>query len=380
MGAETSKFMFDEREGVNKETAFDGTISLDNQNATEQNSQELEDLNSAIEFLLKNERGTHTLLEKEKILNREETINKISSEREGWDKLFELLDLKDLDIKEIENGKFELKSSGLGKLSPPPDGYGYKGGMARAILLRTLKIDPTSEPRDIDLVKIKKTGQEKDVKLDPKFMSSDGHGIEDLKDDYFNTRDFTINEAMIVGDKIQLTKQCLLDTVRRIVRFTDFEKKELHDNPQTIGDDDKPFVSNKLIAKAVRLVAEEFVRGRQMEIAENRVYEYTSADNFFIALHLDHALERGISVARAYIDGLREKGIIESHIQTPSDFIKNYYENIDGDGSFIFRFAPAEQLEKEENFFNDLAIEQEEQAQKDEKYKYLNKYGHLEKK
>jgi len=98
MGAETSKFMFDEREGVNKETAFDGTISLDNQNATEQNSQELEDLNSAIEFLLKNERGTHTLLEKEKILNREETINKISSEREGWDKLFELLDLKDLDI------------------------------------------------------------------------------------------------------------------------------------------------------------------------------------------------------------------------------------------------------------------------------------------
>ncbi len=342
--------------------------------ATEQNTKEIEDLKTAIEFLLKNEPEMPTLLEKKDILDKEKIIYSISTEKEGWDKLFELLELSDLDIKEIEDGKFELKSSGLEKLSPPPDGYGYKGGMARAILLRTLKIDPTAEPRDLDLVKIEKGIGSK--KLDPKFMSSDGHGIEDLKDDYFNTRDFTINEALVIGDKIQLTKQCLLDTIRRIVRFTDFEKNKLRDNPQTIGDDDRPFESNKLMAKAIRLVAEEFARGRQMEIAENRVYEYSSTDNFFIALHLDHALERGISVAREYINGLREEGIIDSSIKTPSDFIKNYY-NMDDD-SFVFRFAPSEQLSEEENFFNDLAIEQETQAQKSEKYKNFDKYKHLE--
>lgn len=54
---------------------------------------------------------------------------------------------------------------------------------------------------------------------------ANGHGVTTVEEDYFETRDFTINEVMVADNKIIISKDCLLDTVRGILRITDFEKK-----------------------------------------------------------------------------------------------------------------------------------------------------------
>lgn len=297
-------------------------------------------------------------ISKEKIATVEEKVKEISGRKELLYRFLSRFGYKSLAIEKIDENLFEIPilKTDYEKIG---DEYGYKGGMARAILLRELGIDSEAKARDVDIVKvIGDELNEKDRYIAEKYMEDDlisgGYGVELIEDDYFSTRDFTINEVLVSGDSIKLTKECLLDTIRGIVRFADFEKKEPYNLPQEF--ENGFFVKNKLMAKAVRLVAEAIARGQKREIADKDVYNYICINDFHIALHLDRALEQGKNVAVEYIKKLIEIGYFKnwedlSPKNIIRDFIKYFNEQQkDYDKPFVFRYAPKNIIEDEFDF------------------------------
>ena len=136
---------------------------------------------------------------------------------------------ENLEIREIADDVFEITVKDHFSERRLPQGYGYKGGTARALLLRTIGMDPSYIPRDIDVMSFNSTNPDVDRQVAEEFMSDDlemsksGNVIEPYDDDYFETRDVTINKLYATDEKIIVTKQCLLDTVRHIIRPTQYE-------------------------------------------------------------------------------------------------------------------------------------------------------------
>lgn len=246
-----------------------------------------------------------------------------------------------IELQRISNNlwQIDLEDSESQLLDELPTGYVYHGGAARALLARKLGINPYALHRDIDLAY---AGDQENRLLDEdlakKYSPDDyekGHGVNTVDDEYFDTRDFTINELLIVANKIILTKACLLDTVRGIVRFTKFEKKESYDN------DHPYYIKPKLLAKALRFVAED-----ELLLADANIYKFQNIDSFHIALHLDRALGSGEDVANKYIQQLKSKGQIPSDISTISELLEYLYKETD----FVFRFAKKEQIDDDFEF------------------------------
>lgn len=245
-------------------------------------------------------------------------------------------------VEKIGNGLFRIPLAHhyLQKL---PDGYGYMGGAARATLLRELGIDQGAQPRDKDIVRIlDKDILGADAELAQKYSAEDyahGHGVQELQPDYFKTRDFTINETLVYGDWVYVTKDCLLDTVRRILRFTDYEKSGEDENGDTI-------ISEKLLVKAIRLSSEEIARGRRLEVQDKEAYQFANIRPFYIALHLDRAFKRGNDVAAEYIRQLISFGQLPDSIRGPAqaeDYLLQVMEN-----PYVFQYAPALTMEADE--------------------------------
>ncbi len=131
-----------------------------------------------------------------------------------------------LRLKNNDTLEIIFESDFLDKL---PEGFYYKGGAARSALERFLELDLESTPRDIDLVYEGEQGQELIDELSEKYMPDDfanNYGAEKLEEDYFETRDFTFNEVLYDGKKIQATKEAVLDLYQQRIRITDFEKQE----------------------------------------------------------------------------------------------------------------------------------------------------------
>jgi hypothetical protein len=212
-----------------------------------------------------------------------------------------------------------------------PEGYAYMGGVVRSILLRELGIHDSIQPRDLDIVRVG-NDDSLDDELSEKYMPDDhaqGHGIKQIEKNYFESRDFTINESLVYQGKVYTTKECLLDMVRGIIRFTDNVKE----GNKEYGYD------KKLMAKGLRLAAEFTEKGINAEV-ENESYDSEHIDDFHMALHLDRALERGHSVAQEYVNKLIEYDQIPPHTSTPKK-LQEYVE--EGMGSFVFRFSAKEQ-------------------------------------
>ncbi|MFA6525073.1 MAG: hypothetical protein WCT33_02245 [Patescibacteria group bacterium] len=231
---------------------------------------------------------------------------------------------KEVAIREVSKGIFEISFENSPNQIPElPEGYGYKGGAARAHLESTLGIKQSSV-RDLDIVFLGKT-ENKEVTdmLAREYMPEDyenGYGVESLDSDYFDTRDFTINEVY-VGDRhnIIATQQCILDTIRRILRVTEFEKKD------RIYDEGDYWVNPKILAKALRLLAQETSRGQVMEFADRDAVGWIGIDSFHMALHLDRAMGQSQDTAYNYIQELIDNGQLPSDINTPelaADYLK----------------------------------------------------------
>ncbi|OGY92687.1 MAG: hypothetical protein A3H70_05000 [Candidatus Komeilibacteria bacterium RIFCSPLOWO2_02_FULL_48_11] len=325
---------------------------------------------------------------------RERLIGEMSGYEKTLRRLLERLGYGDVNIRKIGNNLLEIP---IAKPKNHPDlgeEYGFKGGQARAALLRELAIDPKASVRDVDIARIYDEDiHGRDDVIAQAYSPEDynnGHGVEELERDYFESRDFTINEVLVADNKIYVTKECLLDTVRRIVRFSNFEKRSAKEPLENWPNGF--FVNDKLMAKAVRLAAAEAVRGRRLEIADGEVYKNFPINDFHFALHLDRALEQGWDVAMEYIRDMSRRGQlfvesrfyenIENPEEYPADFFKKFIVDIRQRNTFLFRHAPSGMFEAEEKFFEELYrfVEQHQAASvvaKDPKYQAELKYGDI---
>lgn len=247
----------------------------------------------------------------------------------------------EVELKKVAPNLFEIKIPEY-LILDIPEGYARKGGSARTVFEMVLGRS-AERARDVDMVKVAAgddpiQDQEVAAKYSPEDLEHK-HGVEPLETDYFEKRDFTINEILVTPEGIYMTKECLLDTVRRIVRFSDFERKEAYNK-------EAPFyVKQKLLAKAVRLVAEEAVNGNHILFADEEVLEFQNLNAFSIALHFDRALEKGPEVAQVFLNHLLETGQLPAEVKTIEDAIALILRELDK--PFVFRSAPASLIERE---------------------------------
>jgi len=310
-------------------------------------------------------------------LKVEKKVDIVSKYEESLKRLLEIYGVKDLKIIKIGENLFEipLKKNDIEELEY---GYGFKGGKARNILEYKLGFQKIMPARDVDLVKyIENDDSEKDDVMALKYSPEDfknGYGIERLENNYFDSRDFTINELLVAHNKIVLTKNCLLDTARGIIRFSEYEKKELFNrrgNFESVENNEKTtylekykeeksknkkrfFVNDKLMAKALRLFVNQLDR-RHAKIADEEVYSYLDINNFHIALHLDRALGQSYDVAMKYIKKLIDLGQIEANYENdPEKVLLDFVKMIKEEDSFIFRNEALKTLNEEQKELNDL--------------------------
>ncbi len=254
-----------------------------------------------------------------------------------------------------------------------PEGYGYKGGAARALLLRSLGIDPTYQPRDIDIVRLSENEPHEgaDNEVSKEFMPEDyahGYGTEPIKDfdDYFAKRDLTINEVIATDEKIFATEACIFDNIRHILRITDFEKHN-YDSSGQIGP--------KMLSKILRFYAESIVRyaDAKIENVEEWQFNKTFISDFWLALQLDRAFEIGHRVAEEFVEQLIRHDYLPETIINADQALEYLLDEM-GDDYFYFRHAPDWQYENELEwikYFDEMGY--------DEDYSHLPKQSGMSK-
>lgn len=182
-------------------------------------------------------------------------------------------------------------------LNELPQGIAVMGGVARSIARQTLTGD--LEPiRDIDLVNITDRQGEEPVsddeliKLSEKYMPEDfafGHGIqsEDF-DHYFQTRDFTINQSLVLNGNLYVSEAAQNDFIENIIRPTYYELP--------YSDDE---LSSRLFLKAVMMKSILSNVTSSVPLIED--VEYVGDVRLFdIALTLNKTMSRGVEVARGF--------------------------------------------------------------------------------
>ncbi len=250
------------------------------------------------------------------------------------------------------NGLFRLpvKSHFSKRRLPKTEGdsfYAYKGGAARSLLLRSLRIDPTHEPRDVDIMAFglePKPGL--DTQVAEQFMPDDfkhGDRVERLEsfdraiEDYFETRDLTLNEVLATDEVIWTTRLCLLDSIRRIIRVTPFERDSYHDE-----------VGPKMLAKILRLYTEGIERWGNMTIAhDDWSFEGAFIQPFWLALQLDKACQQSLVLGEVYVKELVARRQIPKTIKTIEEAVTYLSAEV---FNFAFRHAPVEQFSLEEKW------------------------------
>jgi|GEM_PF-1682416 len=321
-------------------------------------------------------------LERESLHKKEQDFKEKTKYVKVFEKLIERYGAQ-ADLEHLGNKLFEMHiHSDISDLVPElPEGYAFMGGAVRSIVMRELGIHANIPPRDLDIVRVGEN-RTQDKELSEKYMPEDashGYGLKKIRDDYFNTRDFTINEALYYDGKVYLTKECILDMLRGIIRFTDDrkikpEKKLLRQNYQDddydgedredeVFDDNgeriqkdsgEPYyiIDTIILPKALRLCEEMKQRGLNFTTEEE---PYTITDNisiFQIAVHLRRAMESGPKVVEGYLDRLTEKEIIPPEIRNLEMLMRYISKYTSG---IVFRHAPTRQLTIEEELLVEYA-------------------------
>ena len=198
-----------------------------------------------------------------------------------------------------ERGILYFKAPRLEFAPRLPRGYGYKGGVARLALAALIGDNPSkAAPRDLDLVRLPALSAEDQV-IASRYMGEDlkhGHGVEIVANihDYFSTRDISLNEALLFGGQLICTGKAFSDAARHILRPT----------RHVIDDRGQP--QPRIIAKIVRLFAEEAARGRVFTI--EGVPPDIEIPPFDLALHLKRALAVDAAAARIYLSECAARG------------------------------------------------------------------------
>lgn len=194
-----------------------------------------------------------------------------------------------------------LYDMGLDEL---PEGVAIMGGSARAIAHRVV-CGEDARVRDIDLVALDGLYDLEVVDLhglSREYMPDDytyGHGIDVVTlDSYFATRDLTINEVIVAGDKLLISHQGRDDLRNKIVRPTEYESEGWE-----YGIGPKLAVKAQLMAA---LFEQMYGKGKCRGFDERAALD--SAIGFYLALGLSKALQYGRQVTQGF---LRRMGIAE---------------------------------------------------------------------
>ena len=253
-------------------------------------------------------------------------------EEEHYGEEREQFDEERLTLHEIPLPAEILKRySFLGEL---PHGVAVMGGVARSIAREI--ITGEREPiRDIDLVNIIDENGESKVDYDTldalsrKFMPDDyafGHGVgSETMDQYFRTRDFTINQCLIMDSKLIVSDFAYNDFQENIIRPTYYE---LPYDGDDIGS--RLFLKALMMRSVLSQITDSIPLIEDMEQPEHIEY-------FDIALFLNKAMSRGARTARIFTEDLADWGIIsEVYAGRPIALAKALLEYV-----YAFEFRPS---------------------------------------
>lgn len=202
---------------------------------------------------------------------------------------------------------YELNERSLGEagLDELPRGYAYIGGSARAVALQELCGHKVSI-RDVDIIGVTEYSPDGAVaeRLTRQYMPDDaryGYGvkIEGLSE-YFSSRDFTINEVMVVNGMLMMTRQAREDITSKTLRPSIYEG----------GTEDEPYPLNPKLAIKGLLLASVF----EEELAEHPKIKYEMPDDvrsFYLALALDKSSQYSDDIRNRFLANLYQYGFIE---------------------------------------------------------------------
>lgn len=198
-----------------------------------------------------------------------------------------------------------------------PAGHWYKGGQARSRFMRRFGI-PCPMPRDVDIVRDDLIALAKSP-TSPLLHEADGletyggfYTDEDREtflsdtplEDYFQERDFTINEVLANGREIVFTKAALMAAMERRLTPTPFEWEKI----ETPG-----MAAVKQLARALRFSIEWTLDPQHpWEIdpclRDGLTQKELDDHPFYIFLHLDRILERGFAYGVQFLHAWQEHG------------------------------------------------------------------------
>lgn len=237
------------------------------------------------------------------------------------DECLELLRYEGCEVEVSDADKGYLKELGLDKL---PKGIAIFGGAARAILLRS-RYNEYAPIRDIDLIELVELsdGKANTRALSEKFMPDDyayGHGVgKTTVDAYFATRDFTMNEVLVVNGKIISTTRAAEDIQTRTLCATEYET----DRHGRIGP--------KLKMKALLLSAVfDVYDGKSQDCTQDS----WSENPFYAMVTLNKAFQFGREVVERFMEHLGYKGTEDELYQAAIDEAVAYAKD---DDFFSFR-------------------------------------------
>lgn len=226
-----------------------------------------------------------------------------------------------------------------------PAGVAVMGGTARSLARRVVTGD--KEPvRDLDLIYIEElsepdnpASQETLSEISEKYMPDDfayGHGIKhENLEHYFASRDFTMNQCLVVGDKLLMTRAAYDDFQENIIRPS-YDRKPREYSPLS----DSDFMRGLLFLTVLRdctssyPMAEDLMSGRYDEYDEP-----FGVGEFQIALALNKAMSRGVRTAMHFTETLADYDLIdEKYIDEPLRLARAITDS----RNVRFRFRPVD--------------------------------------
>ena len=242
-------------------------------------------------------------------------------------------------------------------LNDLPHGVAVMGGIARSIAREM--ITGEREPiRDIDLVNIvdEEGNSESDHEtldmLSRKYMPDDdlfGHSIRDeTLEHYFESRDFTINQSLIMDGKLIFSNFAYNDFQENIIRPTYFE------HPYD-GED----IGSRLFLKAIMMRSVISQISDSIPLIEDMQPPH-HVKSFDIALFLNKAMSRGAKTARIFTEDLVDWDVItEEYSGRPIALAKALHEDVypfEFHSSADERFKDVEECSDMDGFFAPPAI------------------------
>lgn len=248
-----------------------------------------------------------------------------------------------------------------------PKGVAIMGGTARSVARRVVTGD--AEPvRDLDLVYIPELdkseeglSEEELEELSKEYMPDDymnGHGIQTEElENYFLTRDFTINQCLVYGDQLVMTRAAYDDFQENIIRPS-YDTQPYAETP----------INQRLFLKALMMqtvlttvtssypTLEEFnLRNIDEEIEERERFDQDDLrlNPFEIALTMNKVMSRGAEVATRFVESLIDYDVVDEYYWGQPLHLAREAR----DRCYSFEYRPLEDWEDDELEYDSLEEE-----------------------